>query len=307
MPQFDTVYPYLSYVTAAGDEIVLSCREYTKWWECYGRVGFAAPPLKNITQEYADGAMDTLAIEIAPRKLTVQMVISGETSLERDRVLADIANRLIQIGHKRDWGRLRIQKTDGSFSMIDCAYIGGMETMSQTLPRVQLFSLNFYSGKGYFYDDTTDTYSFDIYQSAGLLHFGTSFHFSSATHFLSAGMNFTREISIEGFRAYPVITVTGPADDIRFENVNTGRIIEFDPLFFLLTGESVTIDTNPFKRSLTITRADGSTENGFNWLTENSNLDWFLEMGANEVVYRNINNNSVTTCTLEYHQRRLSA
>lgn len=306
MPRFDGHYPYLSYITAAGDEIVLSCAGYSKWWECYGRSGFAAPSLKHITQEYADGALDTLAIELSARKLTVQMVVNGSTSAERDTILLDIANRLIQIGHKQDWGRLKIMKSDGSYVYIDCAYIGGMDGIEQTMPRLQLFMLNFYSGRGYFYSQAEDSYRFDIYQSMGL-HFGTSLHLGSATRFLSPGMDFSRMISLEGYKAYPVITVTGPAQSIRFENVNTGRVIEFDPSFFLTAEENAVIDTNPFKRSVTVTRFDGTVENGFNYLTEASNLDWFLTAGANEVIYRNTNNNPVTSCVFRYHQRWLNA
>ena len=305
MPQFDSVYPYLSYITAAGDEIVLSCQDYKKWWECYGRSGFTAPPLKHITQEYADGALDTLAIEIAPRTLTIQMVVSGDTSMERDAILQDIASRLIQVGHKQSWGRLKIQKTDGTIAYIDCAYIGGMDGISQTLPRLQQFTLTFYSGKAYFYDETETTYNIDIYQSTGLLHF--PFHFGSDTHFLGAGLYFTRTITLSGFRAYPVITITGYVESLRIENATTGKAIEFGNGFYLLRGESVIIDTNPFRRSVTIIREDGHEENGFNFLTEETDLDWFLAMGNNKIIYRQPENNPYTSCQLVYQQMRLSA
>ena len=36
MPALDALYPYISYITAAGDEVILSCESYKKWWECYG-------------------------------------------------------------------------------------------------------------------------------------------------------------------------------------------------------------------------------------------------------------------------------
>lgn len=305
MPQFDTIYPYLSYITAAGDEIVLSCKGYKKMWECYGRSGFTAPPLKHIKQELADGSLDTLAIEVSPRTLTVQMVVSGETSLDRDAILLDIASRLIQVGNKRDWGKLRIQKTDGSYSYIDCAYIGGMEGINQTMPRLQQFALNFYAGKAYFYDENETVYDLDIYQSEGLLHF--PFNFGADTHFHGAGIYFTRYITLESFRAYPVITITGYVGSLRLENATTGAAIEFSDEFFLLRGESVVIDTNPFRRSVTITHLDGTEENGFRYLTEQTNLDWPLVLGSNEIVYRQPENNPYTTCQFTYQQMRLTA
>ena len=306
MPQFDGSYPYLSYITSAGDEIILSCDSYKKWWECYGRSGFAAPPLKHITQEYADGAMDTLAIEVAPRTLTIQMVVSGATSMERDAILQDIASRLIQVGHRRqNWGKLKIRKADGSYVYIDCAYVGGMEDISQTLPRLQLFTLNFYAGQAYFYDEDETAYSIDIYKSSGLLRF--PFYFGPNTHFLSAGMDFTRIINLPSFRAYPIITVTGPAECIRFESVTTGRVIEIDQSFYLARGETITIDTRPNQQTVILTRRDGTEENGFNLLTEFSNLDWYLTQGDNEIVYRQTNNNPETGCVLTYQQRWLAA
>ena len=304
MPEFDSNYPYLSYITAAGDEIVLSCEGYKKWWECYGRAGFTAPPLKHIRQEYADGSLDTLAIEVAPRTLTVQMVVSGATSLERDTILQDIASRLIQVGNKRDWGKLKIQKTDGSFTYIDCVYIGGMDGINQTMPRLQLFTLNFYAGKAYFYDETQTTYDFDIYSTEGL-HF--PFNFGSSTHFGGAGVYFTRYITLEGFRAYPVITITGYVGALRLENATTGAVIEFSDEFFLLRGESVVIDTNPFRRSVTIQHLDGTEENGFRYLTEETDLDWFLVLGSNEVIYRQPEINPDTTCHFVYQQMRVTA
>ena len=308
MPQFDNVYPYISYITAAGDEIVLSCAAYKKWWECYGRTGFAAPPLKHITQETADGAMDTLAIELQARTLKIQMVISGGTSLERDTILNDIASRLLQIGHRQSWGKLKILKTNGNYVYIDCAYIGGMDEISVSMPRAQLFELSFYAGKACFYDETETTYNIVIYNpSANLLHFGNGFHFGAGTHFLSAGAYFTENIQLEGFRAYPVITITGRVGNVSLENAATGRIIDLSSGFSLRSGETVVIDTTPQQRSVTITRRNGTEENGYNYLSPDTNLDWFLTGGVNEVIYCQPDNNPDTSCVLRYQQMRLSA
>ena len=153
MPVFDRPYPYVSYITYLGDEIVLSCEDYKQWWECYGREGFSAPKLDPVTREYADGMIDTLAVVMKPRKLTLQMVVSADSSQERDQVIADMASRLIQLGSRKSWGRLKIMRSDGTFVYIDCVYSGGMDAIAQNLPHLQKFSLQFYAGNGYFYDE----------------------------------------------------------------------------------------------------------------------------------------------------------
>ena len=134
MPALDALYPYISYITAAGDEVILSCESYKKWWECYGREGFAAPSLDYVTRQYADGMTDTLAVIMKPRPLSVQMVVVGESCRERDEILADMASRLIQLGSRKNWGRLKVMRSDGSYVFIDCVYIGGMD---EIIPEVE--------------------------------------------------------------------------------------------------------------------------------------------------------------------------
>ena len=307
MPRFDNFYPFVSYVTGSGAEIVLSAPNGSHWWEIYGRNGFAAPKLKQTNQQYADGTTELLAVEIQPRTLVMQMAVSGQISADRDNCLRTIANKLIQIGAYRDWGHLHLRRPDGTYCDIDCAYISGMDAITQTLPRAQVFEIKFYSGNGYFYDPVETIYDFDIYRTEGLLHFGNDFHFTDETFFRSNGVAYERDIFMDGYRAYPTITITGPANNISLINQATGRTLSFDPSFFLISGDSVTIRTTPKDRGAVVTRADGTEKNGFKYLTPDSNLDWFLCYGMNALAYRNSNNNPTTLCRLAYKKMWLSA
>ena len=152
MPKFSGVYPYLSYVTADGAEIVLSSADNNKWWECYGREGFGAFELNHITKQYSDGATDTTAMIPKPRKMVIRMVARGETTAERDEFLRDLISGLVQIGSRTNWGKLKLMRSDGKMIAIDCVYTGGLDEITANYPTIQQFDLEFFSGNGYFYE-----------------------------------------------------------------------------------------------------------------------------------------------------------
>lgn len=301
------IFPYLSYITDSGEEIVLSCEGFYKWWECYGRKGFTAPQLKTEEAKYADGSSEIMAIRMKPRTLVVEMVTLGKTNNERDEILRNIASSLIRIGSNLKIGKLKITRLDGKTVYIDCAYTGGMDEITQKYPRFQRYNLRFYSVNGYFYDPETTNYDIDIFQTQGLLNFGNNFHFKDTTFFRSNGLSHERTVHLDGYRAYPLITITGPANNLMIANKTTNRTVAFDPTFFLLTGDSLEIETNPSGRGSVVKRADGTEEDGFRYLLPESNLDWYLNNGENEISYRNSNNNSTTICRLSYQQLWLGA
>ena len=303
----DEIFPYLSYITNTGDEIVLSCEGFYKWWECYGRKGFVAPSLKTEEAKFADGSSKIMAIRIKPRTLVVEMVTLGRTSSERDLILRNIASGLTQIGSNLEIGKLKITRLDGKTVYIDCAYIGGMDDIQAKYPRFQRYSLRFYSTNGYFYDQESTKYNINIFQSEGLLNFGNDFIFSDSTFFRSNGLFHDRTVYLDGYRAYPVITIKGPANNIALINQSIDRMIAFDPKFYLLSGESLTIQTASAERGSTVKRIDGTEEDGFRYLLPETNLDWYLTAGKNEISYRNSNNNRTTNCELAYQQMWLSA
>ena len=155
----DKIYPYLSYVTADGNEVVLSCDGYRDAWECYGREGFGGLPLKQITRQYSDGASDTVAMIPEPRVMTINMVAVGNSTAKRDEILRNIISGLVQIGSSTNWGKLKLMRSDGKMLAIDCVYTGGLDEIVNELPYIQQFTLEFFSGNGYFYEvsDPTNT------------------------------------------------------------------------------------------------------------------------------------------------------
>ena len=153
MPVRREPFPYLSYVNAEGNEIVLSEKGNHKLWACYGRKGFGALELRHVTQQYSDGATDTTAMIPKPRKMTIEMFALGKSTEERDDILRNLITGLVQIGSRTNWGKLRLMRSDGMMIAINCVYTGGLDDLIEKYPNIQQFELEFFSGNGYFYED----------------------------------------------------------------------------------------------------------------------------------------------------------
>lgn len=302
MPQAEP-YPYLSYITAAGDEVILSQQSYKKWWECYGREGFAAPPLDYVTRQYADGMTDTLAVIMKPRDLAIQMVINGESCQERDAILADMASRLIQLGSKKNWGKLKVMRTDGSFVFIDCVYIGGMDEIIQELPYVQQFTLNFFAGNGYFYDANETLLA--TQNMADLIYLDDDLYLSDDLY-LTDGVA-AMLVNNTGEPFFPCVDIFGPASVIKVVNNTTGLTMAIDSTFDLLANQKLTFNCREHERSIIFTDTDNTTTDVTEMLQLGSTLVWPIEKGQNSITIYYTNSSEATFARIRYHQRYFSA
>ena len=302
-PNFDGVYPFMSYITADGDEIVLSSDGIRKYWETYGRQGFDAPPLRTETRQYADGSIDILAIIMEQRPLTVEMVAVGSSSIERDNIMRNIASRLIQIGSKREWGKLKVRRNDGKYLYIDCAYTGGLENVTRDLPRLQQFELNFWSGNGYFYDTTES-----VLTTATL---STLFYLSDDLYladdlYLTDGIT---DISInnDGEVFYPCIDIFGPASVIRLTNSATGKTLALASDYVLLTGQKITLDCREHHRKITLQDTDGTITDITEELALGSSLIWEIAKGQNVISVYYTDSSEDSFARIRYQRRYFSA
>jgi len=303
MPQFDRPYPLLSYITAAGDEVILSCPAYKKWWECYGRQGFAAPPVKHVTREYADGATDTLAVIMEPRPLMIQMVINGESSVERDEILFDMASRLIQLGSRKDWGKLKVKRSDGKTVYIDCVYTGGLDQIADSLPNAEQFFLSFYAGNGYFYDVNETLLSTS--PLSGLIYLSDDLYLGDDI-FLTDGVT-SIDIDNRGEMFYPVVDIFGPASVIRVTNHATGKVLAVNSDFALLANQRLTFNCQEHERGITLMAADGTITDVTEKLLLGSTLVWEIVKGENPITFYYTNSSSDTFSRIRYRQRYFSA
>lgn len=270
-----SIYPSVYYQTADGDEIPISTPSTKKYWEMYGREGFGAPELKTESRLYADGSTRTLAAIIQPREMTLNMVLIGDTTEERDTMYRDIASRLIQTGSAEEWGRLRICRSDGEWVFINCLYTGGMDT-PDNLPTIRQFALEFLADDPYFYDEAEF-----VIESASLarqVYLSSDLYLGNWT--LKGGLT---DLSVpnDGEVNYPVVEVYGPASVIKLTNRTTGKTLAMDPTFSLLSGQVLTLDCREHQRCITLTDVSGAETDITHRLALGSSLNWPLKKGRN--------------------------
>lgn len=297
----------LSYINQRGNEIILDDDAHSFLGELAGREGFEAPEVGLTRVVYGDGSEEVLSTELKSRELTCYFwAESLDDAFEND--FDALKMGLVQVGKKNQdtWGCLKVLKRNGEYVYIDCVYSEGLESSILDSPVRRSFHLTFTASDPYFYSEETTDRVISTFSDQAYLHFGSSFFFGSGTHFRSSGTLHTETVTLDCHRAYPTITITGPARNLLLRNVDTGKVIEFLPDFELLAGEDVTLYTMRRKRSAVWHRYDGSVQNASRYLTAESSLDWFLEFGENVLQYRNSDNNEVSLCTLSYRPGWLS-
>lgn len=98
-----------------------------------------------------------------------------------------------------------------------------------------------------------------------------------------------------GARAYPILTVTGPGTVYQLKNYTTGKAIYFNGLT-LLAGESMTLDLRQGRFKFTsIWRGNLS-----GYIANGSDLDWFLQGGANNVSLLMLGDTAATAAYLRW-------
>ena len=300
---YDGEFPWVSYITASGDEIILASPDISRYWVTFKRKGFDGPPLRTEKRQYADGTTDIMAVYMKERPLTLEMVAVGKTSMERDAIVFDIASRITQLGTQKDWGKLRVRRNDGKFLFIDCVYTGGLENTSRVFPRIQQFELNFLSGNGFFYDVSDTVIS--TQQLSNLVYLEEDIYLSDDL-FLTDG---STEISVNnsGEIFYPIIELYGPASVIRISNETTGKTIAIDPSYSILTGEKLTFNCRDHERSIVMTDTNGTKTDVTNKLSIGASLVWEVVKGQNDITFAYSDATSSTYAKFRYRQRYLSA
>lgn len=299
-----SVFPYLSYVTADGDEIVLSCEANRKWWECYGREGFGAPRLNNVTRQYMDGDTKTLSMIIEPRDMVVRMVIIGKSSYDRDEHLRDIITRLEQVGRKTNWGKLKLMRSDGKMLAIDCVYTGGLDEIRNDYPNLQQFDLRFYSGNGYFYDEA-ETVMSAVTTIDNSIYLAENLYLSNNLFLKGNVMRLT--VNNDGEPFYPIVEIDGPASAIGITNHTTGLLLAIDGSFYLETGQKLTFDCREHSRSITLTYANHTTADYTENLRLGATLVWPIVKGSNDLEFYYVDDNANTDSRIKYQQRYYTA
>lgn len=297
----------LKFVTSRNFEIDLAPPHTEQGiWEIYGRTGFEAPPVEFVDEPYADGYVETIAVRMQPRDATLHMIVRGQSTLERDNTLHPIVNQLLEHGARTGWGKLYIDKSDGTIVYLNCFYSGGLESQSEDDPLMHKFSLSFHAADPHFYEQDWTGVIFSDTEQDGLYLSDTTF--LSDMTFLSGGIQSSETIVKNmGQLAYPVITVHGPAKNIKFENQHNGVKIELEEGFILATGETLTITCLDRKRSILLKNTAGVESDITNKLRRGSSLVFPILHGNNYIKITYTDTNAMTYVNFAFQQRYLSA
>lgn len=104
-----------------------------------------------------------------------------------------------------------------------------------------------------------------------------------------------------GHRETPVkLELSGPSNKPRFENQTTGEFIEINRP--LADNEKLIINTEIGKKSVTVQRADGTEEDGFDYLEQASTF-FMLKLGDNKLKYNAVSGSGKAVAKISWRQR----
>ena len=268
----------LIYENASGNRGILSDRSVSANWELVGRSGFSAPEVELITQKYINGQEKIVGRIIKPRTVSINMVVTGATTAQRDALFFDMVDKLINVGGG-EIGKLWITRSDGSVVYLNCAYSSGLKVVEQ-YRKFHLFTLEFYAEDPYFYSQ-------DIVQDVELVESSEPITLSDDLYLngwkldwaMSGGVNMVTNPYTH--QADPIYKISGVRVNLTILNSTISKSLQFDDLNMAL-GDAIVIDTRERQRSAYIEHPDGSvTDILGNLLWSNVDLSLPLAPGSN--------------------------
>lgn len=268
----------LIYENASGNRVILSDRSVSANWELVGRSGFSAPEVELITQKYINGQEKIVGRIIKPRTVSINMVVTGATTAQRDALFFDMVEKLINVGGG-EIGKLWITRSDGSVVYLNCAYSSGLKVVEQ-YRKFHLFTLEFYAEDPYFYSQ-------DIVQDVELVESSEPITLSDDLYLngwkldwaMSGGVNMV--MNPYAHQADPIYKISGVRVNLTILNSTISKSLQFDDLNMAL-GDAIVIDTRERQRSAYIEHPDGSvTDILGNLLWSNVDLSLPLAPGSN--------------------------
>lgn len=277
------------WIDAKGDETPLSDSPNIR--VLVGPTGRFMPPVDLVEQQVPFQAGTRLKqLYVKSREIDLPLGITG-TSKSDLRV--QIRNILNMFNPTLGDGTLKIVNEDGSQRLINCRYSSGLE-IQETGLLWQNVIIVLKAFDPFWYDDSSIVQTFNLNENPGLFFPILPLRLASSTVFADVTINNTGDVE-----TYPEWIITGPGESIKITNLTTGDVIYLDnPDAVLDAGETITIDTSPFAK--TVTKSDGS--NWFYTLSDDSSL-WALQEGNNNIQIEMANATSDSSIQLTYKNR----
>ena len=233
--------------------------------------GIGNPPVRRIKERgpQQHGASD-VGFLLDERMINVAELITGDTLELLDSYRDDLADMLKP---RATAGKLRITRDDGSVRQIDAHVATAVDmpnTLQERIGPSQMVVVQFEAADPVFYDPTLRNIVFDISDNTS----GIEIPFVVPMLYANtAVLDAVESVTYAGkWETFPIIYVTGPANDLVITNETTGKVLDFTGTN-IAGGDVYTIDLRYGRK--TITNAAGTRKNAA--LTDASNLvDWSL-------------------------------
>jgi hypothetical protein len=280
----------LYWIDANGTEQLLSMGENYKVLS--GMNGRFMPPISVVEEEVPfQAGSRKRSVKVNARDVDIPLHISAESEIE----LRQIIRRMLRmINPLKNEGKLKSIAADGSQRELTCQYIAGMEGAEDKDSKGfwwQKVVLVFRAFDPFWYDSNTIVQTFRINESPGMFFPIFPLRLSSSTVF--ADISITNSGDVE---TAPEWIIFGPCENIVISNMTTGEKLNLQ--VSLDVGETITIDTRPYKK--TITKNDGT--NLFYTMTDESSL-WALQEGDNSIQLEMSNATTESSIQLSYKNR----
>lgn len=291
------------YENSLGIQTILE-GEIAPWHEVMGRAGCGAPPVQYSETTYANGITETTGISIKPRDVSLFFWLDAYDEDQRKQDFRALKLKLVEIGKKNTWGKLKFRCSDGTWVYLNCIYAGGLNEEAEVDARFRSFVLDFHSSDPLFYSDTAK--SVDLTPTANV---ALKMPFRMGKNVQLRGIRssvYQHRLVLNSFLAYPEISVMGPASGIIFENTRTGKSIYFRDGFQIVTGETLTISTRPMYQKVEKKDVNGIVTDETSQLGAGATLRWHLVNGDNIIRVSVTGMTEETTCELTYREGHLS-
>ena len=295
----------LRFVNGSGEETVLSSPGTNDWWELRGRQGFTAPEVELITQKYANGVTKIIKRQIQPRTVTVNMVLIGKTTAERDAYFFEMISRLMDV-NGGNTGKLYARRSDGMEVYLNCAYSSGLSIMEE-YRKFHKFSLEFYAPDAWFYKDLPNAV---IPASVGdkltlsdTLLMGDYHKIGEFTSGESGG--YISNASSETLQ--PVIRLQRVLGNVTITNHSTGDSIVMKNMA-MNRGETLVIDTRDESKNIYIEKSNGTRIQAGQYLEwSNTDYEFPIAPGENYISYIGGQGSHIEYLEFSMSERFLSA
>lgn len=238
------------------------------------------------------------------RMLNIAFLIVAATEALADQYRDDLAEIL---GPEEDEDgepipvQIELTRTDSAVRQLDCHAVGVVDfpmTPDDRFPGRQMVIAQFEAPDPIPYDPTLRSVTFDTSGGSGFL----SPRVSPYLYQLNDGIDKVVELDYEGkWDTFPLIYITGPADDPIITNETIGKVLDFTGTT-IAAGETYTINLR-YGPEKGVTDSLGNRQNAA--LTDDSNLaTWRIVKGTNNIrVTIGAEANDQTEVRVEYYDR----